>query len=229
MGEMYALLMFPAGFLGNFVCQTTRSLGNISVSSIALASAATQMILGTLMVLGGGRNKGRAHCSRSWTKIKKSIKSLGVGAAQGVGAVTLVTPMLRGAQASSERFVMQGIYSPRAAGTTRFQSVFGLNSWEVEPPKAEPKKTAQKTKAVKPAETHRKTKSRPVDTKMTTKAKRTNKNEPEWGVLVSQYLASRTASDIDRARRRMATKYPLLYLRALKAVRDSRRRQGSGA
>lgn len=239
MGEMYALLMFPAGFLGNFVCQTTRALGNFALSSISLSLATMQMTLGALMILGGGRDKGRACCSRAWKRAKGATRRLVVGTAQGLGAATFATPLLRGAQASSERFAMQGLYSPSAPGTTHIQSVFGLNSWntDTEQPKKEIRSATtrparNKVKAPAARTKNRIPKNEAIFATDQTKtlaaeAKREKVAPPEWSALVSQYLASRTSRDMETVRRRMATKHPLLYLRALKTVQKSGKRQGS--
>lgn len=208
---MYATTMFVAGFLGNLICQAARAMLNIVASVLAFALAATRLLLGSLMILGGGWRKGADLCASAWEAAKISGASLAVGCVQGLGAATLVTPMLRGAQASSEKFSMQGVYAPNAPNRTKGQNVFGLNSWEAPPQE-------QKTEIELPAiKEEVKKKVRRTNVATATKPKRSSK---EWEELAHKYLESRTSGDADRIRYMMATKHPLLYLKALRAARS---------
>lgn len=217
--------MFLAGFLGNLLCQAIRAALNLALSAVLIAVALPRLLLGSLMLLGGGWAKGASSCASAWETTKRSGSALAVGCVQGIGAATLVTPLLRGAQASSETFRMQGVYAPNAPDANGLQKIFGLNSWENAPKKAVPKR-----EEVRPnlAEIKVETRTRSTDlnainikevprTKSTPRPKASMELR-EWEGLARAYVESRTVSEADRVRLKMATRHPRLYLMVLKAA-----------
>lgn len=217
--------MFLAGFLGNLLCQAIRAALNLALSVALIAVALPRLLLGSLMILGGGWAKGTASCASAWETTKRSGSALAVGCVQGIGAATLVTPLLRGAQASSETFGMQGVYAPNAPDANRLQRIFGLNAWETAP-----KKAVQKRKEGSPnlAEIKVDTRTRSTDlnainfkeaprTKSTPRPQKSSELL-EWEGLARAYVESRTSPEADRVRLKMATRHPRLYLKALKAA-----------
>lgn len=217
--------MFLAGFLGNLLCQAVRSALNLALSASLIAAALPRFLLGSLMLLGGGWAKGAASCARAWETTKRSGAALAVGCVQGVGAATLVTPLLRGAQASSETFRMQGVYAPNSPDANGLQRVFGLNAWETAPKKAVPKrKEARPNLAeIKVENRTRSTDLNAIEAKEVPRTKSTPRPKAstklrEWEGLARAYLESRTVSEADRVRLRMATRHPRLYLKALTAA-----------
>lgn len=228
--------MFIAGFLGNLLSQAARAALNFAVSTLEFALATMTLFVGVLMLLGGGREKGKASCYGAHKRIKKSARSLAVGLAQAAGAVTLVTPLLRGAQASSERFRMRGIYAPNSPNRTKVQSAFGLDAWEPAPEAPRMKKVergpdlsdlkVENKKAIPSLADIRVEERGPIPRMKVVAAARPKlaAKNAEWESLARAYLESRTSRDADRIRLKMATQHPLLYLKALKTAGSRSRR-----
>lgn len=125
-------LMFLAGFVSNLACQTVRATTNALGSVLFAAIGSVGLLVGLLRLLGGGKDKGLQLCSLSWVLLRKGIVMLLRSAVQAIGVATMATPLLRAAQASSEKFAIQGLYSPSSGKRSTLQKLLGLNSWQRE-------------------------------------------------------------------------------------------------
>ena len=123
-----ALPKFAAGAASNFVTQSGRALGNVGVGMAKSALSASQMGLGGLQMLGGGREPGWDNVKKGWEGAEKAGLQIGRGALQAAGALSGATPLLRGAQAANEKITdVSGVYAPKSKGT--LQDMFGMNNW----------------------------------------------------------------------------------------------------
>lgn len=119
---------FAAGAVSNLATQSGRALGNVSAGMAKSALSATRMGLGGLQMLGGGREPGWDNVKKGWEGAGKAGLQIGRGALQGAGALSGVTPLLRGAQAANEKITdVSGVYAPKGKGT--WQDMFGMNAW----------------------------------------------------------------------------------------------------
>lgn len=119
---------FAAGAVSNFATQSGRALGNVSAGMAKSALSATRMGLGGLQMAGGGREPGWDNVKKGWEGAGKAGLQIGRGVLQGAGALSGVTPLLRGAQAANEKITdVSGVYSPKSKGT--WQDMFGMNAW----------------------------------------------------------------------------------------------------
>lgn len=208
-------LAFVSGFVSNLVCQTLRCVFNLAGFALLSLLGALGMIVGILRIAGGGGKKGSELCRSSWSKIRKAACMLASATLQFLGVASLVTPLLRAAQASSESFTLNGLYAPARPNRSQWQALFGLNSWkEPEPAKAtsKPKKTA--TPSAKP----RLVEELPTIEQPAPKKRRPKPQEEEWATLADMYIRCRTQSEADRIRLKMATRHPRRYLAALNAT-----------
>lgn len=119
---------FAAGAVSNLATQSGRALGNVVAGTAKSALSATRMGLGGLQMLSGGREPGWDNVKKGWEGAEKAGFQIGRGALQAAGALSGVTPLLRGAQAANERITdIRGVYAPKSKGT--WQDMFGMNNW----------------------------------------------------------------------------------------------------
>jgi len=119
---------FAAGAVSNLATQSGRALGNVVAGTAKSALSATRMGLGGLQMLGGGREPGWDNVKKGWEGAEKAGLQIGRGALQAAGALSGVTPLLRGAQAANEKITdVSGVYAPKGKGT--WQDMFGMNNW----------------------------------------------------------------------------------------------------
>jgi len=119
---------FAAGAASNLVTQSGRALGNVVAGTAKSALSASRVGLGGLQMLGGGREPGWDNVKKGWEGAEKAGLQIGRGALQAAGALSGVTPLLRGAQAANEKITdVSGVYAPKGKGT--WQDMFGMNNW----------------------------------------------------------------------------------------------------
>ena len=124
-------LKFAAGAAGNLAGQTARGVGNVARGMVGNVGAAGEMGLGALQMLGGGGKKGWDRMKKGWGSAEKSGKRIGRGVTQTIGALSGISPILRGAQAASEPFFdIKGVYAPSNVKKGSFSDMFGMGSWE---------------------------------------------------------------------------------------------------
>lgn len=128
-------LKFVGGAATNAGVQTARGLGNLAKGVVRGVGGAVETGVGGLQYLGGGGKKAKKRLGSGVSKIATGGSEAIKGIAQLGGALSGVTPLIRGAQASTERF---GSMSPNR---NWLQKTFGLNA-EEEPtkPAIEPRK-----------------------------------------------------------------------------------------
>lgn len=204
-------LRFLGGVGGNFISQVGRGAVN-TVSGLAQGAVGTgQTALAGLQAAGGGFEKGKETLGRGLSNLKSGSGRAVRGATQLGGALSGVSPVLRGAQAASEPMGISGVYAPNSKNRTFSQDLLGLDSWE----KPKPTKAIEKKQPKPP--------SKDVETKtflrdLETKEKAKVKPQPEaWKNLVIAYKQARTSQEREEIRRKMRLVNPYLYQQAVEA------------
>ena len=154
---------FAAGAASNFVTQGGRALGNVVAGGAKSALSASRVGLGGLQMLGGGREPGWDNVKKGWEGAEKAGLQIGRGALQAAGALSGVTPLLRGAQAANEKITdVSGVYAPKSKGT--WQDMFGMNNWGGSKGAEKPGEAAARSKPTsRSAAGQQKAASRPED------------------------------------------------------------------
>lgn len=217
MNAIISLLKFSAGFVSNFICQLIRATANGILCVLMAASCLITAILGLLQFAGGGKEIGEKTAKKALLYAKSSAISFAYFFCQLIATSSLVGPLVRGAQACSEKMTPEGIYAPTGPNRTLWQIMLGLNSWErkcdqqkaapivVTPPQQNKKALAQKqiAKTIRP--------SKP--------------KKEDWNFLVEKYISSRTIEESTKVREKMAIRYPSKYKKALSWASASSKRR----
>lgn len=130
-------LAFVAGAGGNLISQAGRAAGNAALGLAKGSLGLGQGALGAAQLAGGGKKQAGKTFRKAGSNISSGVGRIARGAAQAVGALSGVSPVLRGAQMASEPAKLSGVYAPAGKGRTWTQDLLGLNSWES--PEAEKK------------------------------------------------------------------------------------------
>lgn len=223
-------LKFLGGAGGNLISQVGRGSGNLATGLGQTALGAGQGALSALQAAGGGLKRGKKTFDDAFSNIRSGAGKIGRGAAQLGGALTGVTPLLRGAQATAEPIGISGIYAPGSDNRTSVQDVFGLDSWE--------KQHKKPSISVKPADSSVPKEPDSVSKFLSDLEKehksKTTPQPPEFRMLVSKYreLKQQAGRGIDveknkqlmiRIREKLRTKYPDLYLQAIEAGKKKKK------
>ena len=221
-------LKFAGGVGGNLISQLGRGVGNLAGGLAKGAVGTGQTALGGLQIVGGGSKTGKETLRKGVSNLGGGISSLGRGAFQLGGALSGVTPVLRGAQAASEPMSVSGIYAPNSKNRTSIQDIFGLNSWE-KPPQEKPQEKAQEKQLSKERLSGRTdiaragVKNKSLEDKKTSKflrdLSRKEKGllpQPEaWRELVAMYKIAKTSQERKAIRKKMRAVSPQLYQQAV--------------
>jgi hypothetical protein len=213
-------LKFAGGAGGNLISQLGRGVGNLA-SGLARGAVGTgQTAIGGLQLAGGGSKTGRETLRKGISNLGGGASSLGRGAFQLGGALSGVTPVLRGAQAASEPLGISGIYAPSSKNRTRIQDLFGLNSWE-KLPEERPEEREQPKKITRPNNSKPKVQST-EDRKTSRFLRDLSRKErgllpqPEaWRELVAIYKVAKTSQERKAIRKKMRETSPQLYQQAV--------------
>jgi uncharacterized phage infection (PIP) family protein YhgE len=194
-------LKFLGGVGGNLASQVARGAGN-AVSGITRTTAGTgQAALAALQAAGGGTKRAGETFQRARSNLSSGGGSIVRGAAQLAGALSGVSPILRGAQAASEPLGMTGVYAPGSKNRNFTQDLLGLDSWE---------KLKQQQPKTPPVE-------KPQDPAKSFLGDLEQKQKKEdikgFKELVDQYRASKTrpAGERERIMSQIIKQYPKLY------------------
>lgn len=133
-------LAFVAGAGGNLISQAGRAAGNAALGLAKGSLGLGQGALGAAQLAGGGKKQAGKTFRKAGSNISSGVGRIARGAAQAVGALSGVSPVLRGAQMASEPAKLSGVYAPAGKGRTWTQDLLGLNSWDN--PEAEKKTPA---------------------------------------------------------------------------------------
>jgi hypothetical protein len=222
MKKAISAIKFMAGFLSNLLCQTARAAANL-VSFVLLACHSVVLFaLAALQFAGGGRAQSFLSASAAWETALCSAKKGFASLLQALGVVTLLSPLIRGAQACSESMDIKGVIAPLAEDKSFWRDVFGMNSWAElhrDTPLPPPPKTTGKLPKVDEAKAKV---SKVVQQKKPQKTK-ARKKSTEWRSLAEAYLNAHTLDEMNRIRTKMAMKFPAHYARALKEAGRSGR------
>lgn len=207
MKTVLSIFKFAAGFISNCVCQLARAACNGALSVFMALSCITTAFLSLLQFIGGGKNISKETASKAFFYARSSIAAAFAFLCQTVAAVSFIGPLVRGAQACSEKIKPEGIYSPTSPNRNFWQVLFGLNSWE------QPTQIA----TIKPEPQQKKTApTKQVTVKQITKAVQTTRpKKQDWDFLVEQYLSCQTIDQMNKARKKMALRYPSKYRKAM--------------
>lgn len=203
---------FAAGAASNFVTQSGRALGNVVAGGAKSALSAARVGLGGLQMLGGGREPGWDNVKKGWEGAEKAGLQIGRGALQAAGALSGATPLLRGAQAASEKITdVSGVYSPKGKGT--LQDMFGMNNWGGSKGAEKPGESAARSKP-----TSRPT-SRPAAGQQKVASKQAAKEDSEegqklWQNLLAAYKGA-AGKDKERLHNTIMTEFPIKYADAM--------------
>lgn len=209
---LLSVIKFAAGLVSNALCQTIRFAANVVRASSLGAFSLVALLLAILQLIGGGKKQSVESACYAWRAAKASLTAAGIAILQALGVLTMLSPLARAAQACAEGVAPKGIIAPSAEDRNFWQGVFGMNSW-TKPPESDNKITSKKL-AAPPKKT-----SPPVGAREKPKQKRQKKkrtDKPAWGGLAEAYLSSKSLSDMNKIRARMAVEFPIEYARALK-------------
>lgn len=223
---------FAAGAAGNLVGQTARSVLNLGTGTVQGAVGAGQTGLGALQYMGGGSKRGRESLGKGVSNVLSGGNKIARGIAQGTGALSGITPVLRGAQAASEP--LKSLVSPNK-GRSPAQELLGFNSWDQpaeEPTKEDPKPTRAAAKS--PKRTRKPDSSSPESPQYWDRVKemmhgeKTPIQQPEyWKRLVSAFKAASTKAERDEVARKMKLANPTLFMQAVNRSEARRKRQAA--
>lgn len=138
---------FVGGAVTNAGTQTAFGLGNLAKGLARGVDGAVETGVGGLQYLGGGGKKAKKKLGSGVSKIATGGGEALKGIAQLGGALSGITPLIRGAQASTERF------GPMSPNRNWLQKTFGLNAEEpeIEPSRTDsPKPSSSKPKSKSP-------------------------------------------------------------------------------
>lgn len=218
-------LKFVAGVAANLVCQSARSAVNLLGFAALAISSSSLLILSLLQIIGGGMARGKQTATLSWSHAKLSAKMLAFSLLQAVGVMTLLGALVRGSQACTERLMPMGVYAPKHPSNV-WQTIFGLNSWQQ--PEENKQEDSEKDAPPEPVIQGIAKKSPMSELAIQSVAKknppkmkviRKTKENGEWADLSRRYMEARSREEMDAIRTIMATKHPILYIRALSAAR----------
>jgi hypothetical protein len=202
-------LKFAGGLGGNLISQTGRGLGNLATGLGQSAIGTGQGALSALQAAGGGWNKkGKKTFDSAYSNLEAGGRKLGRGVAQLAGALSGTTPLLRGAQATSEPMRLSGVYAPSSKNRTKTQDLFGLNSWE-KPPIVQKQNVSRKNYS--PEEI----KTRSFLKDLSRQERGLIPQPEEWKKLVSMYKIAKTSEERKTIRRKMREVSPQLYQQAV--------------
>lgn len=188
---------FAAGFVANLLCQSMRSAFNLVAFAALSAYCVVAAALAALKLAGGGRRDASELGGKAWRAAKSAGRAGLASLLQAAGAATLVSPMIRAAQACSERMSPRGLISPAGKNLNFWQETFGINSWDDPPEESKPARRA----AAKPR----------TNVTIAAASKKKESDEGAWERIVAEYLAARTAREMDGIRARMALGHPSRY------------------
>lgn len=126
-GVVGGTLRAVGGFGGNLIGQTARGMGNVVSGAGQTLKGVGRVGLGAVQGLTGGGRKAVSSLGGGVGDIASGVGSVLTGAAQTAGALSGVTPTIRGIQAATERGI-----SPMSDRRTGLQKAMGLNSWDPE-------------------------------------------------------------------------------------------------
>lgn len=210
---------FAAGLVANLLCQSARSAFNLFSCLVLFASCTVLFALAALQLSGGGDKKAAESAAKGYELAKRAILSGFNSALQALGVITLLSPLMRAAQACSEKIAPRGIICPVGKNRSFFQEALGINSWdqEDEAPKPQPKSKPTTIDAAKPK------KAKPA------KRQRNKSNEDGWERLVQEYLSADTLRKMDDILARMAVEHPSRYAFALARAQCPKRSRQKAA
>lgn len=216
-------LKFAAGAASNFATQSARGVGNVVRGMAGSAGGMADIALGGLQAATGRRKAGTDRIRKGWAAGQQGGKRIGVGALQAAGALSGVTPLLRGGQATSEPMLPTGgVYSPSGAEKGSLRDIFGLGPGD----SAQQPATPPKPDETKPAPPRREipAQERPEEwDRMDRAADKRADTDKRWDELWAEYKKAGTPSERKRIEMAMAILDPDRYARALAASRRKKR------
>jgi hypothetical protein len=199
---------FAAGAASNFVTQSGRALGNVVAGGAKSALSAARVGLGGLQMLGGGREPGWDNVKKGWEGAEKAGLQIGRGALQAAGALSGATPLLRGAQAASEKITdVSGVYSPKGKGT--LQDMFGMNNWGGSKGAEKPGESEARSKP-----TSRATAGQQKVASNSAGWEDSEEGQKLWQNLLAAYRGS-AGKDKEQLHNTIRTKFPIKYADAM--------------
>lgn len=176
------------GFGGNLVTQTARGVGNMVGGAGRAVGGIGKVGLGAVQGLTGGGRRALSSIGSGVSDIASGVGTAAKGAAQTAGAVSGVTPVMRGVQAATEK----SFFTPMSNRRTGLQQAMGLNSWD---PEGDAKKdTADRFQQLK-AQYVQAHKSGNSDLKRRIRAEMERVDPAAYKVLVARSKVTRSARE----------------------------------
>lgn len=190
-GVVGSLLRGVGGFGGNLLTQTARGAGNLAFGAGKTALGLGRVGLGAVQGVTGASREGLSNIGGGVGDVVSGVGTAAKGAAQAAGALTGVTPVMRGFQAANER----GFSTPMSKRRTAMQRAMGLNSWDPEGDAA--KDIGDRFKALKVAyvKAH---KSKDLNMKRRIRAEMEKVDPKAYGELVKKSQESKRAKERSR-------------------------------
>lgn len=116
------------GFGGNLLTQTARGIGNVASGATQALGGVGKVGLGAVQGVTGGGRKALSSIGSGVSDVASGVGRALKGTAQAAGAVSGVTPTIRGIQAATEKSFL----TPMSNRRTSLQQAMGLNSWDPE-------------------------------------------------------------------------------------------------
>jgi len=116
------------GFGGNLISQTARGTGNIASGAARAVGGLGKIGIGAVQGVTGGGGHAVSSLKSGVADLAGGVGTAAKGALQTAGAVSGVTPTLRGIQAAGER----SFFTPMSNRRTAIQRATGMNSWDPE-------------------------------------------------------------------------------------------------
>ena len=222
MNKLLSALKFVAALISNPLCQTIRFILNAAQTIVLTASFLALLVMALLQMMGGGKRQSLESVSQAWKSARRAAKTGSVAILQALGVLTMISPLARAAQASSERMIPKGIIAPAAEDRNFWQDVFGMNSW-TEP---KPKETIGPSVPLKVSEKTVKAPQRQAQEAPKKQTQEAPKKKPRerhrWKSLANAYLSAEEFREMNRIREMMALECPKEYARAMAVARSGR-------
>lgn len=202
-------LAFVAGAGGNLVSQAGRAVGNTALGLAKGGLGIGQGALSMAQLAGGGRKQAGRTFRKAADNVSSGVGSIARGAVQAAGALSGVSPVLRGAQIVSEPAKLGGVYAPSGKGKTWTQDLLGLNSWEEPSEKTEPEGSPEPEQPRPPA--------RAPKEKLVLRAPKGASKDLER--LISDFRAARDPGERNRILASIAMRHGRWYSDELAAAR----------
>lgn len=126
-GVLSGTLRAMGGFGGNLATQTVRGVGNLAAGAAQALGGVGKVGFGAVQGVSGGGKKALKSVGSGVSDVGYGLGRAIKGVAQTAGAVSGITPTIRGVQAATAE---KSFFTPMSNRRTAVQKAMGLNSWD---------------------------------------------------------------------------------------------------